>query len=297
MLPPIFRAPLQLRELVNCRWAEEVTQQLDTLQLCSLTKHEDNDKDKWGPAPAPLSCFLSFSVQRNVFAEGQESFCSAAGRVYVHWGGRSFFKTGFKMMFPKSHCPNVEPAPVYHITCCCKLVSVWWKLHETTAVVLRRCENHHEKLSVFCWTCKKCICHQCALWGGMVMSHSSGLSWIFVWIKNLWSGICFRPLLSCIKQEYPLHTYWLHIYQMMCVGVLCVQHGGHTFKPLVEIYEQHVTKVKEEVAKLRRRLMELISLVQEVVRTACCSPKTHILNVHSHHSFCLHSSENNILLI
>lgn len=42
----ISRAPLQLRELVNCRWAEEVTQQLDTLQLCSLTKHEDNDKDK-----------------------------------------------------------------------------------------------------------------------------------------------------------------------------------------------------------------------------------------------------------
>ncbi|XP_077403086.1 E3 ubiquitin-protein ligase TRIM37 isoform X2 [Vanacampus margaritifer] len=115
---PHCRAPLQLRELVNCRWAEEVTQQLDTLQLCSLTKNEDNDKDK--------------------------------------------------------------------------------------------CENHHEKLSVFCWTCKKCICHQCALWGGM--------------------------------------------------------HGGHTFKPLVEIYEQHVTKVKEEVAKLRRRLMELISLVQEVER-------------------------------
>ncbi|XP_057676925.1 E3 ubiquitin-protein ligase TRIM37 isoform X2 [Corythoichthys intestinalis] len=115
---PHCRAPLQLRDLVNCRWAEEVTQQLDTLQLCSLTKHEDNDKDK--------------------------------------------------------------------------------------------CENHHEKLSVFCWTCKKCICHQCALWGGM--------------------------------------------------------HGGHTFKPLVEIYEQHVTKVKEEVTKLRRRLMELISLVQEVER-------------------------------
>ncbi|KAM3854773.1 E3 ubiquitin-protein ligase TRIM37 isoform 3-T5 [Vipera latastei] len=115
---PHCRAPLQLRELVNCRWAEEVTQQLDTLQLCNLSKHEENEKDK--------------------------------------------------------------------------------------------CENHHEKLSVFCWTCKKCICHQCALWGGM--------------------------------------------------------HGGHTFKPLAEIYEQHVTKVNEEVAKLRRRLMELISLVQEVER-------------------------------
>ncbi|KAG8451749.1 hypothetical protein GDO86_003806 [Hymenochirus boettgeri] len=115
---PHCRAPLQLRELVNCRWAEEVTQQLDTLQLCSLNKHEENEKDK--------------------------------------------------------------------------------------------CENHHEKLSVFCWTCKICICHQCALWGGM--------------------------------------------------------HGGHTFKPLAEIYEQHVTKVNDEVAKLRRRLMELISLVQEVER-------------------------------
>lgn len=46
------------------------------------------------------------------------------------------------------------------------------------------------------------------------------------------------------------------------------QHGGHTFKPLAEIYEQHVTKVNEEVAKLRRRLMELISLVQEVVRSS-----------------------------
>ncbi|XP_053131071.1 E3 ubiquitin-protein ligase TRIM37 isoform X2 [Hemicordylus capensis] len=114
----VFGAPLQLRELVNCRWAEEVTQQLDTLQLCNLNKHEENEKDK--------------------------------------------------------------------------------------------CENHHEKLSVFCWTCKRCICHQCALWGGM--------------------------------------------------------HGGHTFKPLAEIYEQHVTKVNEEVAKLRRRLMELISLVQEVER-------------------------------
>ncbi|XP_029141618.1 E3 ubiquitin-protein ligase TRIM37-like [Protobothrops mucrosquamatus] len=44
---PHCRAPLQLRELVNCRWAEEVTQQLDTLQLCNLSKHEENEKDKY----------------------------------------------------------------------------------------------------------------------------------------------------------------------------------------------------------------------------------------------------------
>lgn len=39
---------------------------------------------------------------------------------------------------------------------------------DDTCIFCLRCENHHEKLSVFCWTCKKCICHQCALWGGMV---------------------------------------------------------------------------------------------------------------------------------
>uniref|UniRef100_A0AAX7TZ47 Tripartite motif containing 37 n=1 Tax=Astatotilapia calliptera TaxID=8154 RepID=A0AAX7TZ47_ASTCA len=102
----------------------------------------------------------------------------------------------------RAQCPHCRV-----LVFCFFLVGVTYTL---VVLLLCRCENHHEKLSVFCWTCKKCICHQCALWGGM--------------------------------------------------------HGGHTFKPLVEIYEQHVTKVKEEVAKLRRRLMELISLVQEVER-------------------------------
>ena len=31
-----------------------------------------------------------------------------------------------------------------------------------------RCVQHQEKLSVYCWTCKSCICHGCALWGGKV---------------------------------------------------------------------------------------------------------------------------------
>ena len=75
---------------------------------------------------------------------------------------------------------------------------------------LDQCELHQEKLSVYCWTCSKCICHQCALWGG--------------------------------------------------------NHSGHTFKPLDDIYSQHVGKVREEVALLKRRLMELISLGQEVER-------------------------------
>merc|ERR1719508_100507 len=118
---PHCRASLHIHELVNCRWVEEVTQQLDTLK-------------------------------------------EAGARQEVEVGGQK----------------------------------------------VDQCEQHEEKLSVYCWTCRKCICHQCALWGGT--------------------------------------------------------HSGHTFKPLDEIYDQHVARVKEEVALLRRRLMELISLVQEVER-------------------------------
>ncbi|XP_016844823.1 uncharacterized protein LOC100121202 isoform X1 [Nasonia vitripennis] len=117
---PHCRAALHLHELVNCRWVEEVTQQLDTLQAVSISnaRHEDSTKD--------------------------------------------------------------------------------------------RCSSHHEKLSVYCWTCRRCICHQCALWGGT--------------------------------------------------------HSGHTFKPLEEVYESHVTQIKSEIGQLKRRLMELITLVQEVER-------------------------------
>ncbi|XP_012540959.2 uncharacterized protein LOC105839299 [Monomorium pharaonis] len=117
---PHCRASLHLHELVNCRWVEEVTQQLDTLQAVCISnfRHDDSTRD--------------------------------------------------------------------------------------------RCTAHQEKLSVYCWTCRKCICHQCALWGGT--------------------------------------------------------HSGHTFKPLEDVYEQHVSEIKAEVGQLNRRLMELISLVQEVER-------------------------------
>uniref|UniRef100_A0A1B6E019 RING-type domain-containing protein n=1 Tax=Clastoptera arizonana TaxID=38151 RepID=A0A1B6E019_9HEMI len=117
---PHCRASLHVHELVNCRWVEEVTQQLDSLQAAglSLPRLEEIEKD--------------------------------------------------------------------------------------------RCRTHQEKLSVYCWTCCCCICHQCALWGGT--------------------------------------------------------HTGHTFKPLEEVYEQHASQIKEEVAHLKRRLSELISLVQEVER-------------------------------
>ncbi|XP_063701601.1 E3 ubiquitin-protein ligase TRIM37-like [Culicoides brevitarsis] len=35
-----------------------------------------------------------------------------------------------------------------------------------------QCGTHKEKLSVYCWTCKVCICHQCALFGGTHSNHT-----------------------------------------------------------------------------------------------------------------------------
>ena len=74
-----------------------------------------------------------------------------------------------------------------------------------------KCEIHKfEKLSVYCWTCFKCICHQCALFGGT--------------------------------------------------------HSGHTFKPLDEVYEFHKDQIMEQIIQLKRRHVELISIVQDVER-------------------------------
>ena len=53
------------------------------------------------------------------------------------------------------------------------------------------------------------------------------------------------------------------LFLLICLFIfLSGTHTSHTFKPLEEIYEQHVSHIKEEVSLLRRRLMELISLVQ-----------------------------------
>ncbi|KAF7995109.1 hypothetical protein HCN44_004581 [Aphidius gifuensis] len=120
---PHCRASLHLHELVNCRWVEEVTQQLDTLQATGLT--------------------------------------------------------------------NI-------------------RIDETRD----RCTIHREKLTVYCWTCGRCICHQCALWGGT--------------------------------------------------------HSGHTFKPLEEVYEQHVTQITNEIGQLKRRLIELVNIIQDVDKNVEC---------------------------
>ncbi|XP_013190053.1 uncharacterized protein LOC106134519 isoform X2 [Amyelois transitella] len=114
----------------------------------------------------------------------------------------------------RSQCPHCRAALHLHELVNCRWVEEVTQQIETMqqqhVQLCLQCPTHQEKLTVYCWTCRRCICHRCALWGGT--------------------------------------------------------HSGHTFKPLEEVYEQHVTQIRDEVAQLRRRLMELISLVQEVER-------------------------------
>ena len=67
------------------------------------------------------------------------------------------------------------------------------------------------------------------------------------------------------------HSEKLSVYCWGCRVAICHQcalwggtHSGHTFKPLEEVYQQHVNQIKDEVSQLRRRLVELISLVSKV---------------------------------
>lgn len=50
---------------------------------------------------------------------------------------------------------------------------------------------------------------------------------------------------------------------------VALQHRGHSFKPLEAIYTEKCNKVKEETQKVKRRHVELISFMQDVVSTFC----------------------------
>lgn len=143
---PHCRAPLNVQELVNCRWLEEVALQVESLQqICA-------------------------NVKATGLAQGENDQCS----------------------------------------------------------------THNEKLSVYCGTCKCCICHQCALWGGTHSGHT---------FKQLGK---YSLIISLI-----FNSIVLKLTKLMC-----------NFSELV--YETHIAQVKEEVSQLRSRLMELISLVKDV---------------------------------
>ncbi|KAF6768040.1 hypothetical protein AHF37_09092, partial [Paragonimus kellicotti] len=118
-------ASLHIYELINCRWVDEVTQQLDSLQSQSASARSTSGRSDQGSA--------------------------SSGDI---------------------------------------------------------CEIHNERLSVFCSTCDSAICHQCALFDG--------------------------------------------------------KHEQHAFRPLDEVYNDHVKQIRAEMDQLKHRHLELISLFQDV---------------------------------
>ncbi|KAF7257509.1 hypothetical protein EG68_05250 [Paragonimus skrjabini miyazakii] len=122
---PHCRASLHIYELINCRWVDEVTQQLDSLQSQSASARSTSGRSDQGS--------------------------SSSGDI---------------------------------------------------------CEIHNERLSVFCSTCDSAICHQCALFDG--------------------------------------------------------KHEQHAFRPLDEVYNDHVKQIRAEMDQLKHRHLELISLFQDV---------------------------------
>lgn len=106
---PHCRAPLQLNELVNCRWAEEVTQRLDTLQQSGSYNGKRNSRYPNGSYDTE-----SDLLNTNSATSSLNDFNTKDNKCDVHKA---------------------------------------------------------EKLSVYCLTCKKSICHQCALFGGTHTSH------------------------------------------------------------------------------------------------------------------------------
>ncbi|KAA3677490.1 tripartite motif-containing protein 37 [Paragonimus westermani] len=122
---PHCRASLHIYELINCRWVDEVTQQLDNLQSQSVSARSTSGRSDQGS--------------------------TSSGDI---------------------------------------------------------CEIHNERLSVFCSTCDSAICHQCALFDG--------------------------------------------------------KHEQHAFRPLDEVYNDHVKQIRAEMDQLKHRHLELISLFQDV---------------------------------
>ena len=65
--------------------------------------------------------------------------------------------------------------------------------------VMCRCSEHQEKLTVYCWTCKECICHQCALWGGTVSTPSTQALYTHFYM--------YSSLRTCRRTHTHLHTH------------------------------------------------------------------------------------------
>ena len=82
------------------------------------------------------------------------------------------------------------------------------------------------------------------------------------------------------------HAEKLSVYCWTCCVVMCHRcalwggaHCGHSLRPLEEVYQCYATQLRDEVSQLRRRLSELVALVQEVVSAGAEAVAPHCLLV------------------
>lgn len=190
---PHCRASLHLHELVNCRWAEEVTNQLDTLQLVGIpAKTDDPERDK--------------------------------------------------------------------------------------------CEQHHEKLSVYCWTCRKCICHQCALWGGT--SHSGHT---FKPLDEVYEQHCSRITVE-VNHLRRRHMEVIHLVQDVEKNVESVKHAKdervreirNAVELMIARLESQLTRKLNTLMGQRNQLTQeteiLDSVLQEIDQQLRSTSKNELIN-------------------
>jgi len=69
-----------------------------------------------------------------------------------------------------------------------------------------------------------------------------------------------------------LHREKLSVFCSTCKSSICHKcalwegtHAGHVFQPLDKMYETHAAKIRDGTAQLRRRLLEITNLIQDVV--------------------------------
>lgn len=176
---PHCRAALNINELVNCRWAEEVTQRLDTLQQSNS---------------------LLGSARR------QAAIASAAAAATANDDNEVSLISDFN---------NKD----------------------------NKCDVHKaEKLSVYCLTCKKCICHQCALFGGHT-SHS------------------FKPL----EEIYEFHK------EQIVEHIKVLKRRHAELASLVQEVERNIESVKsgkdERVREIRNAVELMVARLENLLKS------------------------------
>ncbi|XP_055921461.1 uncharacterized protein LOC129952705 isoform X2 [Eupeodes corollae] len=113
------------------------------------------------------------------------------------------------------------------------------------------CPSHQEKLSVYCWTCKCCICHQCALWGGTHSGHT---------FKQL--ELVYETHITQVKEEVS------QLRARLAELILLVQSVEHNVETVRKAKDEKVREIRNAVELMVSRLdsqlkVKLVTLMRQ----------------------------------